>query len=66
MNTDMEMAALSQAITDRNYPKDVIHHSDRGAQYLSIRYADRGAETDVIAYVGTTGDSYENALAETV
>ena len=37
MNTDMAMAALNQAIADRNNPKDVIHHSDRGVQYLSIR-----------------------------
>ena len=37
MNTDMVMAALNQAIADRNHLKDVIHHSDRGVQYLSIR-----------------------------
>ena len=66
MNTDMVMAALNQAIVDRNKPKDVIHHSDRGVQYLSIRYTDRMAEASVIASVGTTGDSYDNALAETV
>ena len=41
MNTDMVMAALNQAIADRNSPKDVIHHSDRGVQYLSIRYTDK-------------------------
>ena len=66
MNTDMVMAALNQAIADRNNPKDVIHHSDRGVQYLSIRYKDKMTESDVIASVGTTGDSYDNALAETV
>ncbi|MBK3392554.1 IS3 family transposase [Psychrobacter sp. M9-54-1] len=66
MNTDMVMAALNQAIADRNYPKDVIHHSDRGVQYLSIRYTDKMATCGVIASVGTTGDSYDNALAETV
>ncbi|MGP9711720.1 IS3 family transposase, partial [Psychrobacter sp. AOP29-E1-7] len=66
MNTDMVMAALNQAIADRNYPKDVIHHSDRGVQYLSIRYTDKMADCGVIASVGTTGDSYDNALAETV
>ncbi len=66
MNTNMVMAALNQAIADRNRPKDVIHHSDRGVQYLSIRYTDRMAEAGVIASVGTTGDSYDNALAETV
>ncbi len=65
-NTDMVMAALNQAITDRNNPKDVIHHSDRGVQYLSIRYTSRMTDSGVIASVGTTGDSYDNALAETV
>ncbi|MGP9512729.1 IS3 family transposase [Psychrobacter sp. AOP5-GZ1-6] len=66
MNTDMVMAALNQAIADRNKPKDVIYHSDRGVQYLSIRYTDRMDDSGVIASVGTTGDSYDNALAETV
>ncbi|WP_201531566.1 MULTISPECIES: IS3 family transposase [unclassified Psychrobacter] len=66
MNTDMVMAALNQAIADRNNPKDVIHHSDRGVQYLSIRYTDKMTDSSVIASVGTTGDSYDNALAETV
>ncbi len=66
MNTDMVMAALNQAITDRNNPKDVIHHSDRGVQYLSIRYTDKMKDSGVIASVGTTGDACDNALAETV
>ena len=66
MNTDMVMAALNQAIADRNNPKDVIHHSDRGVQYLSIRYTDKMCDSGIIASVGTTGDSYDNALAETV
>nr|WP_198329884.1 IS3 family transposase [Psychrobacter cibarius] len=66
MNIDMVMAALNQAIADRNNPKDVIHHSDRGVQYLSIRYTDKMTGSGVIASVGTTGDSYDNALAETV
>jgi len=66
MNTDMVVAALNQAIADRNHPKDVIHHSDRGVQYLSIRYTDKMADCGVIASVGKTGDSYDNALAETV
>ena len=50
----MVMAALNQAIADRNHPKDVIHHSDRGVQYLSIRYTDKMADSGVIASVGTT------------
>ncbi|MGP5135371.1 IS3 family transposase, partial [Psychrobacter cibarius] len=66
MNIDMVMAALNQAITDRNNPKEVIHHSDRGVQYLSIRYTSRMTDSGIIASVGTTGDSYDNALAETV
>ena len=44
----------------------MIHHSDRGVQYLSIRYTSRMTDSGVIASVGTTGDSYDNALAETV
>lgn len=66
MNTDVVTAALNQAIADRNNPKDVIHHSDRGVQYLSIRYTSRMTDSGVIASVGTTGDSDDNALAETV
>jgi putative transposase len=66
MNTDMVIAALNQAIVDRNNPKDVIHHSDQEVQYLSIRYTDKMTDSGVIASVGTTGDSYNNALAETV
>ena len=41
MNTDMMVDALEQALRDRGIPKNVIHHSDRGVQYLSIRYANR-------------------------
>ncbi|MGO2232190.1 MAG: hypothetical protein ACTH4F_10605, partial [Psychrobacter sp.] len=44
----------------------VIHHSDRGVQYLSIRYTEKMADCGMIASIGTTGDSYDNALAETV
>ncbi len=44
----------------------MIHHSDRGSQYLSIRYTERLLAAGVKASVGTTGDSYDNALAETV
>ena len=62
----MAMAALNQAMTDRVNPKDVIHHSDRGVQYLSIRYTEKMVDSGVIASVGTTGNSYDNALAETV
>ncbi len=44
----------------------MIHHSDRGVQYLSIRYTSRMTDAGVIASVGTTDDSYDNALSETV
>lgn len=44
----------------------MIHHSYRGVQYLSIRYTDKMTDSGVISSVGTTGDSYDNALAETV
>ena len=63
MNTDMMTAALNQAVIDRNNPKNVIHHSDRGIQYLSIRYTDKITDFGVTAFVGATGDSYDNALA---
>ena len=43
-----------------------MHHSDRGVQYLSIRYSERLAEAGVHASVGSVGDSYDNALAETI
>ncbi len=60
------MGALNQAIADRNKLKEVIHHSDRGIQYLSIRYTNKMTESNIIASVGTTRDSYDNVLAETV
>lgn len=66
MNTDMVLDALEQALHDRGMPQGVIHHSDRGVQYLSIRYTNRLEMANLKASVGTTGDSYDNALAETV
>ena len=42
----------------------LVHHSDKGVQYLSIRYSERLAENDIVASVGSTGDSYDNAMAE--
>ncbi len=62
----MYRRAFNEAIADRNNPNNVIHHSDRGVQYLSIRYTSRRTDSGIIASVGTTGDSYDNALAETV
>jgi putative transposase len=62
------MDALDQAIWQRKTPgnKDLVHHSDRGSQYLSIKYTKRLAEADIDLSVGTVGDAYDNALAECV
>ena len=45
---------------------DLVHHSDRGSQYVSIRYTERLAEAGIERSVGSVGDSYDNALAETI
>ena len=70
LKTDLTLDALEQAIWERNRadePLDgLVHHSDRGTQYLSIRYTERLAEAGVAASVGSRGDSYDNALAETI
>jgi putative transposase len=60
--------ALEQAVHDRRPGKGVglVHHSDRGSQYLSIRYTERLAEAGIEPSVGSVGDSYDNALAETI
>jgi transposase InsO family protein len=64
--TDFVLDALEQALYDRPETDQLIHHSDRGTQYLSIRYTDRLNEVGVALSVGSTGDSYDNALAETI
>jgi putative transposase len=66
--TDFVLDALEQAIYDRcNQRADgLVHHSDRGTQYLSMRYTDRLAEAGIAPSVGSRGDSYDNALAESV
>ena len=67
LRSDMALDALEMALWTRG--KNVgglIHHSDRGCQYLSIRYSERLAQAGVIASVGSRGDSYDNALAETI
>ena len=66
MQTDLILDALEQALWCRGKPTGVIHHSDRGSQYLSIRYTDRLSEAGFKASVGSVGDSYDNALAETI
>ena len=68
LQTDLALDALEQAIYDRPSLEtgDLGHHSDRGAQYLSIRYTERLAEAGIAPSVGRRGDSYDNALAESV
>jgi len=66
--TDFVLDALEQALYDRQPAREgnLIHHSDRGVQYVSILYTDRLTEAGVEASVGSVGDSYDNALAETI
>ncbi len=66
LKTELVLDALEQAIWARKDTSELIHHSDRGCQYLSIRYSERLAEAGIEASVGSVGDSYDNALAETV
>src|SRR5215207_3452742 len=68
LKTDFVLDALEQAIYDRNdgTKEGIIHHSDRGTQYLSMRYTDRLADAGLEPSVGSRGDSYDNALAESV
>jgi putative transposase len=60
--------ALEQALYDRRPVRsnELVHHSDRGRQYVSIRYTERLAEAGIEPSVGSVGDSYDNALAETI
>ncbi len=68
MTTDFVLDALEQALYARqpNDDRTLIHHSDRGAQYVSIRYTERLSEAGIEPSVGSRGDSYDNALAETI
>lgn len=66
MQTDLVLDALEQALHARQVGEGLIHHSDRGVQYLSIRYSERLKDAGVDASVGSTGDSYDNAMAETI
>ena len=68
MTTDFVLDALEQALHARQPERDssLVHHSDRGSQYVSIRYSERLAEAGVEPSVGSKGDSYDNALAETI
>lgn len=66
MCTDLVLDALEQALHDRETDAGLVHHSDRGVQYLSLLYTERLAEAGIAPSVGSTGDSYDNALAESV
>ena len=68
LRSDLALDALEQAICERDEARDdrLVHHSDRGVQYLSIRYTERLAEAGIEPSVGSRGDSYDNALAESV
>jgi putative transposase len=68
MQTDFVLDALEQALYARQPEREdaLIHHSDRGSQYVSIRYSERLAEAGIEPSVGSKGDSYDNALAETI
>ena len=66
MRTELVLDALEQALWSRHDTEGLIHHSDRGSQYLSIRYTDRLTEAGLNSSVGSVGDSYDNALAESI
>ncbi len=68
MRTDFVLDALEQAIHARGHDAltGLVHHSDQGVQYLSMRYTDRLADAGIAPSVGSCGDAYDNALAESV
>ena len=66
LHTELVLDALEQALWSRTGTVGLIHHSDRGCHYLSIRYTERLAEANIDSSVGSVGDSYDNALAETI
>ena len=66
LKTDLVLDALEQALYQREVGNNLVHHSDRGSQYVSIRYTERLQEVGIASSVGSVGDSYDNALAETI
>jgi putative transposase len=68
LRTDLALDALNMGLWLRRGEcadlRQLIHHSDRGVQYVAVRYAERLAEVEVVASVGSVGDSYDNAMAE--
>jgi transposase InsO family protein len=65
-HADFVLDALEQALHHRRPDKGLVHHSDRGSQYLAMRYTERPKEAGIDPSVGSVGDSYDNALAETI
>ena len=68
LRTDLVLDALEQALYERVVDDEnaLVHHSDRGVQYVSIRYTERLAQTGIEPSVGSLGDPYDNALAESI
>ena len=66
LRSDLALDALEQALWARPDTEELVHHSDRGVQYVSIRYTERLAEAGIEPSVGSVGDSYDNAMAETI
>ncbi len=66
LRSDLAIDALEMAIWARGGIDGLVHHSDRGCQYLSIRYTERLGEAGAVSSVGSRGDSYDNAMAETI
>ena len=70
MPTELPLDALEMALWTRQQAKELVtglvHHSDAGSQYVAIRYSERLADVGVVASIGTVGDSYDNAMAESV
>ena len=67
LRADLAIDALEMAVANRGRTDDLdqlVHHSDRGVQYLCVRYSERLADNDIVASVGSKGDSYDNALVE--
>ena len=66
LRSDLALDALEQALHARPDLENLVHHSDRGVQYLAIRYTERLKDAGIAPSVGSVGDSYDNALAETI
>ena len=68
LRSDLAIDALEMAVWNRQRASDdlsqLVHHSDRGVQYLSVRYSERLADNDIVASVGSKGDWFDNAMAE--